>query len=324
MINPSEFKTRTPLDTVSFKIINDKTEFAADQVFTPVYTDDKDIFKVYQYDARHLRSISSASNSKAEAARVDYGVFSRDRSSTLYKLKADVDPRDVKTFDSAVADVRTDAADTIWSHLMIEREIAAMTLATTAANYPAALTKSLVDGTSTFTSATGNVESEAAIAHAALRSQCGRSANAAVISATGFDRIRAAPSVVSRLQYTTGAKATKEQVANLLGVQELIVASAVYNSAVEGATAVLGDIWPDDLLFFVKEPSTNKRSMRYGAWYVRNELTTYEAIDPKRGGPDGRVSELEMGWEWVLSPGAVVGSADDDFIGGYLLKNIIG
>jgi hypothetical protein len=323
-LNPSEFKTRTPLDNISFKIINSKEDFVADRIFTPVYTDEKDIFQVYQYDARHLRNISSASSSKAEANRVDWGVFKRSYDSVLHKLKTDVDPRDSKTFDPAVADVRVDAADTIWSHLMVEREVAATTLATTAANYPSALTKSLVDGTSTFTSATGNVESEASIAHAALRAACGKRANAAVISATGFERIRAAPSVVSRIQYVEGSKATESQVANLLGVQELIIAGASVNSALEGAAASLADIWPDDILFFVKEASSNKRSMRYGAWYVRNEIYTHEAEDPKRGSADGRVSELEMGWEYVLAPGATVSASDGDFIAGYLLKNIIG
>lgn len=323
-INPSEFKTRTALDSVSFKIINDKTEFVADSVFTPVYTDEKDIFKVYQYDGRHLRSISGKSSSKAEANRIDHGAFTKDRTTALYKLKGDVDPRDEKTFDAAVADVRTDVADTIWSHLMIEREVAAATLAFTSSNYPSGLTTTLVDGSTTLTSAGGDIESVARTAHSAIRLACGKSANAALLSKTGFEALCQAPSVVDRIKYTNGQKAREEQIANLLGVSELVIGGAVYNSAAEGATMTLADIWGDDLLFFVKNPSPGKRMMRYGAWYVKNELYTFEAEDPKRGSGDGRVRELEMGWEWLLAPGAVVSSSDDDFIAGYLVKNIIG
>lgn len=324
MLNVSEFKIRTPLDSVSFKVINDKAEFVADQVFTQCTTAEKDIFKVYQYDQRHLRSISSASSSKAEAARVDHGAFAKDRTSTLYKLKGDVDPRDEKTFDPAVADVRTDVADTIWSHLLIEREIAAMTLATTAANYPAALTQSLTDGVSTLTSPGGDIESLRRTAMSAVRTACGKTPNAALISRTGFEALCAAPSVVDRIKYVNGARADIEQIRNLLGVDELIIGGAIYNSAAEGATATNADIWPDDLLFFVKNPSMSKRVMRFGSWYVRNELYSFEAPDNKRGSGDGRVNELEMGWEWLLAPGAVVSSTDDDFIAGYLVKNIIG
>lgn len=324
MLNPSEFKTRTPLDSISFKIINDKTEFIADSIFTPVYTPEKDIFSVYQYDQRHLRNVDSLSSSKTEAARIDHGVFKKDRTSNLYKLKGDVDPRDEKTFDSAVADVRSDVSETIWSHLMIGREIAAMMLATTAANYPAALTQTLVDGVSTLSSPGGDIESLRRTAHAAVRTACGKSPNAAAMSKTGFEALCAAPSVVDRIKYTQGRRAVEEQIANLLGVDELVIGGAIYNTAAEGATASNSDIWPDDLLFFVKNPSTAKKVMRYGAWYVRNELYTYEAIDSKRGSGDGRISELEQGWEWVLSPGAVVSSTDDDFIAGYLVKNIIG
>lgn len=324
MINPSEFKTRTPLDSVSFKIINDKSEFIADSVFNTVTTDEKDIFKVYQYDQRHLRSISSASSSKAEAARVDLGAFSKDRSSTLYKLKGDIDPRDEKTFDAVVADQRTDVAETIWSHLMIEREIAAMTLATTAANYPAALTQTLVDGTTTLTSSGGDIESLRRTAHAAVRVACGKSPNAAAMSKTGFEALCASPSVVDRIKYVQGERAMESVIANLLGVPQLFIGAGIYNTAAEGATASNSDIWPDDLLFFVSAPGNGKRTMRYGSWYVRNELYTYEAPDTKRGSGDGRIQELEMGWEWVLAPGAVVSSSDDDFIAGYLVKNIIG
>ncbi len=323
-INPSEFKTRTPLDAVSFKLINDAVDMIADRVFTPVYTDQKDIFSVYQYDQRHLRSIVGKSSSKAEANRVDHGAFKKDRTTTLYKLKTDLDPRDSNTFDAAVADIRTDGAETIWSHLMIEREIAAMTLATTAANYPAALTQTLTDGTTTLTSSGGDIEGVTRTAHAAIRLACGKSANAAAMSKTAFEALCQAPSVVDRIKYVDGSKAKESQIANLLGVQELVISGAIYNTAAEGATATNSDIWPDDILFFVKNPSVSKRTMRYGAWYVRNELYTYEAPDPKRGSGDGRIQELEMGWEWVLSPGAVVSSSDDDFIAGYLLKNVIG
>jgi hypothetical protein len=323
-INPSEFKTRTALEALTLRVINDKTDFAADRVFTPVYTDEKDIFKVYQYDDRHLRLIDSASSSKAEANRIDYGVFTRDRTSVLYKLKGDVDPRDEKTFDAPVADVRADVADTIFSHLMIDREDAFATLATTASNYPTALTKTLVDGVSTFSSTGGDVEGESRTARTAVRTACGKEPNAACMSWTGYEALKVSPAVVDRIKYTQGTQPVESLIANLLGVQEIVISKAQYNNALEGGARALTDIFPDDILFFVKDPSPKKKSMRYGAWYVRNELYTFEAPDNKRGSGDGRVNELEMGWEWLLAPGAVVSSSDDDFIAGYLLKNIIG
>jgi len=324
-INPSEFKTTTALEALTLKIINDKTAFVADQVFTPVYVEgEKDNFKVYQYDGRELRDIDSASDSKSEANRIDYGVFSVSRKTTLHKLKGDVDPRDEKTFDGAVADVSADTADSISSHLLIRRERAFVTLATTAANYPAALTKSLVDASTRLTDAGGDIEAEAEIAHTAVRSSCGAKANAAVISWTGLKKLIRSPSVVARVKYAgEGNKAAQiDTIRNLLGVDELIVSEAVYNSAAEGAARAIADVWGDDLLFFVKDPSPRKKSMRYGAWYVRNQLYTHRAEDPKRGSGDGRIEELEMGWEWLLAPGAVVSASDDDFIAGYLLKNI--
>lgn len=323
-LDPSQFKTTTPLQNLTLKVMNEADAFVADQVFTPVYTPEKDKFTVYQYDVREMRDIDTASDSKSEANRIDYGVFTRTRQTTLHKLKGDIDPRDEKTFDPAVADVMVDTAQTIASHLLIRRERAFVTLATTAANYPASLTKTLVDASTRLTDAGGDIEAEAEIASAAVRTACGREPNAACISWTGLQKLRRAPSVVNRVKYAGegNRRASVEVIRELLGVQELIVAKAIYNTANEGATAARADIWGDDLLFFVKDPSPQPRSMRYGAFYVRNQMVEHLAEDPKRGGPDGRIKELELGWEWALSPGAVVSSSDDDFIAGYLLKNI--
>jgi hypothetical protein len=200
-----------------------------------------------------------------------------------------------------------------------------VSLATTAANYPAALTKTLVDASTRLTDAGGDIEAESEIARTAVRTLCGVAPNAAAISWTGLEKLRRSPSVVARVKYTgdTGnRRATVEQITDLLGVQELVVCKAIYNTAAEGAARSLSDVWADDLLYFVKDASPQKRSMRYGAWYVKNELYTYQAPDSKRGSGDGRIEELEMGWEWLLAPGGVVSSSDDDFIAGYLLKNI--
>jgi hypothetical protein len=323
-LDPSQFKTTTPLQNLTLKVMNERKNFVADEVFTPVYTPEKDKFSVYQYDGREMRDIDTASDSKSEAARIDYGVFKKDRATTLHKLKGDVDPRDVKTFDPAVANVKVDTAETIASHLLIRRERAFVSLATTAANYPAALTKTLVDASTRLTDAGGDIEAEAEIALTAVRTSCGREPNAACISWTGLQKLRRSPSVVARTKFAGegNKRASIEYIRELLGVQELIIAGGIYNTAAEGATRASADIWGDDLLFFVKDASPSPKSMRYGAFYVRNEMLEYMAEDPKRGGPDGRVQELEMGWEWVLAPGAVVSVSDDDFIAGYLLKNI--
>jgi hypothetical protein len=325
-INPNEFITRGPLESLTLKIINERTDFIADEVFTPVYTGEKDRFKVYQYDGRELRDIDTASDSKSAANKADYGVFARDRNTTLHKISVDIDPRDEKNFDSAVANVSADAAETIASHLLVRRERAFVTLATTAANYPAALTKSLVDSSTRLTDAGGDIEAEAEIAITAVRTACGRAPNAACISWTGLQKLKRAPSVVARVKFggaiSSGARASEDAIRDLLGVDELIVSKAVYNAGAEGGTRTMTDVWGDDLLFFVKDPSPRPRSMRYGAFYVRNDMYSYRAPDPKRGSGDGRIDELEMGWEWLLAPGAVVSSSDDDFIAGYLLKNI--
>lgn len=320
-LNPSSFQTRDALTDFSIRAANEMTDFIADEVFPPVYVT-KEQFKTYQYDLSNYREVDTQKSSKSEADLVDYGVFTKDRTAKLHKLAGEWDPADEKNFDKVVADLQQDTAKTVIERLMLRKERLAVALATTASYYPSALTQTLAGG-STWLDAGGDVEGNSRTARVAVKTACGKAPNAAAMSWTTFEALKVAPSVVDRIKYTNGQQPTEEILKNLLGVQFLHICRAQYNSAIEGATASLSDVWDDTVVYYVKDTSPSPRTMRYGSTYIRNELYTYQYKVDERGSGDGRIERLEMGLWYLHAPGAVVSSSDDDFTAGYCLKNAV-
>lgn len=324
-LDPSLFQTTTPLESFSIRAANEMSGYIADEVFTPVIVS-KTAIKVYQYDISQIRSRSSLKDSKAEADLVDYGVFTRDRTPLLNKFAAEYDPADTHNFDAPVAQLAQDAALIVMDSLMLSKEVQMATAALTSTNYPAALTSTLGAG-STWLDTAADPEGNSATARSAVFNSCLKSPNAAAMSWTTFEALRAAPYFVERMKYTNAAVSSDgfyNFLKSWMGVDFLHICKAKKTTAVEGnSTQTISDVWDDSVLFYVKSPGQSLRTMRYGANYVRNQLYTYSYQVNERGSGDGRIQRLEMGWWYSLEAGAVVSSSDSDFSAGYLLKNVI-
>ena len=324
MLNPSSFITRTALENFSIRAANEMSDFIADEVFSPVIVS-KEAVKVYQYDSSNFRVLDPRKSSKAAADKLDYGVFTTDRTAVLHKLAHDIDPADADQFDAVVANLQQDAAMGIMEGLMLAKEVEAVTLATTSTNYPSALTSTLA-ADATWIVTGGDPEGNSATARAAVKTACGKAPNAAAMSWTAFEKLRAAPYFIDRMKYTNGSVTLdgfESMLKAWLGVQYLHICKAQKNTNLEGnATQTLSDVWDDSLLFYVKNTATSPKTMRYGANYIYNNLYNHQYEDNTRGSGKGRIQVLEMGWSYVLAAGAVVSSSDTDFTAGYLLKNI--
>ncbi len=327
MLNPANFITRTPMEDLAFQFINQQTDLIGTEILpSKVVGGNQTSVKIYQYDNSMLKQVQTKSSSKGAVGKVDYDVFTRNVDLDLYKLGADIDPKDEATFDRPVNRVRINQARNIWQRLMLDNEILAAALCTDSTKYPTALTKLLVDGTNTWLDAGGDPEADAVVAENAIRTSCGRAKNAATMSKTTFNLLRTSPTFRERVKYTSGfmdVNAFTAALKAMLGVDYLFIGAAKKNTGVDGAADVIADIWNDSVIFHYHNPSPELEDISYGHTYIRKQLYTYEALDPKRGGPDGRITELEMGWEWVQASGFVESSISTKFAAGYLLRNAV-
>lgn len=77
-----------------------------------------------------------------------------------------------------------------------------------------------------------------------VRSACGLTPNTAVLGPHVWAHLRINPDITQRVAgLVTGTPASLEQAAAALGVDQILVGKAVYNSATEGNTVALADVW---------------------------------------------------------------------------------
>lgn len=330
MIDPTGFITRTPLEDESFQFVNAQTDFVGTDVMPvkPITAAQK---KIYQYDFNMLRRVQTKNNSKAAAGKVDYNVFTTNITTDLYKLAADIDPRDEATFDQPVNAVRRNQMKNIMSRLLIDHESIVASLVTTSGNYPSGNTTALTTGVNRWIDAGGDPEVDQITAENQMRNTCGKGHNACVMAGTTFRKLRTNATFRERVKYTAGYTgpgamtdaAFLEGMKLMLGVQYLFIANAKYNNSNLGGADSIGDIWNNSVVFFYYNPSPALEDVAFGHTYMRNQLYQFEAIDPKRGGVDGRVTELEMGWEYTVAVGMVDTSGSTKFAAGYLFTNVV-
>ena len=162
----------------------------------------------------------------------------------------------------------TNATNVVTSKLLIEKEIAVRDQLTTAANYGSA-NKTTLSGTSQFDNAASDPVAVATAARRAIKLGSGNDANVVVMNPDVRDALRNNAAVKARIQYA--AELTREeldaQIADLLGVDRIIVASAVTSNQAEGSTTdgTKSFIWGDDMLFaYVTEaPMLENLSLGY-------------------------------------------------------------
>lgn len=162
----------------------------------------------------------------------------------------------------------TRATQVVSGKLLIEKEQAVMTQVTTLANFPTA-NKVTLSGSTQWDNAASDPVANATAARRAVKLGCGHEPNIVVMNPDVRDALRNNTAVKARIQYA--AKLTRDeldaQIADLLGVDRIIVASAVTSNQAEGsATAgTKSFIWGDDVVFaYVTEaPALEELSFGY-------------------------------------------------------------
>lgn len=144
------------------------------------------------------------------------------------------------------------ATNVVSSKLMIEKELAVRDQLTTLANYPSA-NKTTLSGTSQFDNPASDPVAVATVARRAVKLGCGHEPNVVVMNPDVRDALRNNAAVKARIQYA--AKLTRAeldaQIADLLGVERIIVAESVVSNQAEDTTTdgTKSFIWADDMIF---------------------------------------------------------------------------
>lgn len=208
--------------------------------------------KLGKYGTSHLRIEHSATGGRGAYRRVEAMV----RTSTGYQIASHgleglVTPDDYRNYDGTPFKPESEEAMGLQSMLLLEKEKA---LADSLADTAVMTQNTTLAGTSQLSDyVNSNALSTFKTARAAVRNGCGAVANVAIMDYNTADVLRYHPELLDSLGYkfTKPGGLADDDLKKALGVQQLLIANCMYESAKEGQTSSLAPVWGKHIIFGV-------------------------------------------------------------------------
>lgn len=247
------------LTNVSVKYTND--EFVADRVF-PVVEVDKKTGIYYEYDKSNLRKEDSRRVGSAKTAEADREMVKRNYGPLEeHALKTGVTKDELDNYDSPLNPF-IDATEHVTEKLMVEKEV---DLATDLADTGIVTNNTTLSGTSQWSDyANSDPFGVIETGMANIRKNGIKRPNTIVMGQPVWDKIKHHPELLDRVKWSNRGVLTEEVFASLIGVQNVIVAPAVYNTADEGQTDSLDYIWGKHMWLMYVTPNPGLKTISAG------------------------------------------------------------
>lgn len=247
-----------------FSVRHTNTNFIAERVMGPVNVN-KETGKYVEYQKKHLIRTNRRGLRAPSAAyqRISWNMSSTAYVCEQYGFEHAIDDRIRANQDNPV-DVNRDTTEELTDMLMLEAELRASDLlfsTTTFAGFTAALAAG--DQWSDYVNSDPTGDIEAGKKSVLLNS--GKFANKIVLGYDVFEQLIIHPDIIDRVKYTESRLPNAADLATVLGVEEVLVGGAGYNTANEGQSETLAFVWGKFCLIghFPSRPSLRSVSAGY-------------------------------------------------------------
>lgn len=280
--------------------------FIADQIF-PVVQVDKQSDMIKTYNQGDIFSDSPDARAPGtEAQKVSWQVGSEAYYCTNHALKADVTVEDRANADPAfLRDMEEKRVMFVTDKLQLNWEKRVATACTNTSNVSTLML--VASGWTDYSNSTPLTDLWTAIDQ--QRDKTGYKPNKAVFSELAWRAFSRNDEIINKIHGTGvdggGKNATPGEAASLLGLSNLLVAGGMYNSAAEGATMSLSDIWGNYVLLYYAPdvPSVDFPSFGYSIRWVAPGLANWN-VERHPFDPKTKSDEVEVGYyqtEKILS-----------------------
>lgn len=272
------------LSNVSIKYTNDT--FIADLVL-PMVKVAKQTGKYYIYDKSNLRIDKTVRAAGSGANEIDFGVaptgtFACD-DHALKGLVAD----EIQDQADAALNPLVDETETVTEKLMLDRENNAAALLTSTANLTQNTTLS---GTSQWSDyLNSDPIGDVRLARTTVHQNTFKKPNTLIMSKQVWDIIVEHPAIIERIKYSQLGVVSKELLARVFQVEQIIVGEAGNNTAVEGQTDVLAYIWGKHAIVAYINPKVSIKMLTLGVTFTYSQRLVKRWRDEDREGTYVRI-----------------------------------
>lgn len=255
---PGDVHVNRPLTNVSIAYLQGQTRFVAARAFPPIPVQ-KQSDRYFVYNKGDLmRDEAKARAPGTESAGMDYSIDNTPTySCTKYALHKDVDDDTVANADAPLRPER-DAAEILADKLLMKRDALFVD-----SFFKTGVWDTDWDGVAAGPGANQFLQWDAANsdpiadidnANEAMSALSGYDANVIVMGKAVFNVLKNNSAVVDRIKYTQRGLITTDILASLFGVDEVIVAGSVRNTAAKGAADSIARIFGKHVLLAYREP----------------------------------------------------------------------
>lgn len=293
------------LSNVSIKYMNDT--FIADQIFPMVKTT-KQTGKYYVYDKSNLRINSTTRAAGVGANEVDFGLSTSSFSCDDHALKEFVSDEVADQADAALNPL-VDATENVTEMLLLDRE---NKLATILGDTSQITNNVTLSGTSQWSDySNSDPIGDVRTARTSVHQNTFKKPNTLIMSKPVFDQLIEHPQIIERIKYSQLGVVTKELLARVFQVEQILVGEAGQNTAHEGQTDVLAYVWGKNAIVAFIAPQIRLKQITLGYTFTYSQRIVKRWRDEDREGTYVRVGNDNY-TQVVVSVGA-----------GYLIKNAI-
>jgi len=230
--SPSDVHVDAILTTMSVAYIQNTSNFIADRVFPEVAVD-KQSDKYFIYTkADWFRDEAELRAPGTESAGSGWNMSSATYSADVYAMHKDLDDQTQANADSPI-NLDREATEFVTQRLLLRKEMAWTTTYFTTSVWDDDVTPSNLWSDYTLSDPINDIE----LGKETILSTTGLLPNTLVLGYQVFRQLRHHPDIVDRMKYTGRDVAGEEIMSSLFGVDRIMVASAISNTANEGGTA---------------------------------------------------------------------------------------
>jgi hypothetical protein len=245
--------------------------FIADDVL-PVVGVNFESAGYYTFDDGNFNIPEAKRNPRGVYKEIDFGMSTDNYRAEEFGIETRIDDRERR---NAPGPLNLDVSKTrrATNGILLNRERRVANLVTNTSNVTQNTT---LVGAAQWSDPTSDPSVTARAARTAIRSKTGVRPNRLVLGNDVFEALRIHPKVID---FMDGGRASEQDLADYFEVARVIVAGAIYNSAKEGQTATLTDLWGKDALFFYQSPIVSADEPSFGYQFEAQALGVFRYRD---------------------------------------------
>lgn len=260
------------LSDVSIRRRNE--EYVGERLF-PAMSVSKDTDKYFVYGTEQFRLENDIRAPGTRAKKVDWTVSTDSYSLEEHALEKAIADEERDNADPPLS-IEIDSVEFLTDLIQLRLENSIATDATTSGNYAAAHTAALSGGQQWSDYTNSDPLEDIRKARVQIHGAIAKKANVLVFGFQVYEILKNHPKILARMSHNERGLVTKQLLAELFEVEEVLVGSALKDTAKEGQTASLSYVWGKNVVLAYRPPRMGKKVIALGGTFRKQGMRQTE------------------------------------------------